>query len=402
MTENAISKMRILIVEDEIEILQPLYFILTHAGYSVHTARTGVIALQMLAVDKAEGMELPDILITDLHMPGISGLEMLAEMTRQNLYVPAVLAISGDGGREDIVALMRWGVADYLDKPFSLKTFLDRVKQLQMRIEEDKEKAKTKTRELESENRDLRLRMRQLQGRESLSRVTRGILHDVNNCLAIITGSAEMIKLALAAGNRPVDGYADSISNLTERAMNTLQQLHALNRLGEGLWTCFDLHSLVDGTLDLTRTALGGRFQTQSYYLPGQALVQGDAVTLQNALIHMLLMVRDTLGETGGTLKLTTDLKLTSEVEGVQNGWITLRLEDDGPGIDQEVLQQLLAGKVESAHGPKPFNLNHAWEALRSQGGDLQVQSTPGRGLAMWVDLPAAALPLTGSLTTIP
>lgn len=362
-------------VEDEAELLQPMTLALKQAGYVVRSVRDGRSALNILLADQSQGLSLPDLLITDLEMPGLTGLALLDELEKRQMHIPAVLAMSGDGDRDSLVALMRHGASDFLDKPFGVKVFLERVRQLVQRIENTRQQEAERVAGLAAENQALRQRMRQFEARESMARLTRGILHDVNNCLAIITGSAEMIKLSLAGGEKPVDGYADSITSLTQKAVDTLHQLHALNRLGEGVWTCFDLHTLITGTLELIRTVLGGRLRIHTDFLSQPAWVQGDAVTMQNAIISVLLAMRDGLGDAGGVLHLSTRLEETAGEEGRRDGWIVLRLSSSGSALN--------AARIQSPQ-----------EILRSQGGDLRFESQGEFGYAIFAEMPAAALPI--------
>src|SRR5262245_3614133 len=101
---------RILIVDDETEARSLLAKMLRTFGYSTETAADGFKALPKL--DEFA----PDVLVTDLRMPGMDGLELLHKSFEQDPE-RAVIVMTGFGGIESAVAAMRAGAADYLTKP---------------------------------------------------------------------------------------------------------------------------------------------------------------------------------------------------------------------------------------------------------------------------------------------
>lgn len=88
------KRVQLLLVDDDPQILQPLSAILTESGYSVRTARDGFSALAEIR------QELPDLLISDLNMPRMSGFELLSVVRRRFPAIPVIAmsgSYSGDG-----------------------------------------------------------------------------------------------------------------------------------------------------------------------------------------------------------------------------------------------------------------------------------------------------------------
>ena len=112
--------MRILVVDDDPEIIGLLKRGLSYEGYTVETAADGTEALA-----KARDHE-PDLVILDVMMPGIDGLEV-SKRLRQAGDVP-ILMLTAKGGVTDIVAGLGSGADDYLVKPFAFDELLARVK----------------------------------------------------------------------------------------------------------------------------------------------------------------------------------------------------------------------------------------------------------------------------------
>jgi len=102
----------ILIVDDDEAIRETLYDLLSDR-YDCQTAGLAEEALQYLAV------QTYDAVLTDIAMPGLTGLELLLRVQQEDSGTPVIL-ISGKGTEEDGDALIRMGAFAYVTKPFSL------------------------------------------------------------------------------------------------------------------------------------------------------------------------------------------------------------------------------------------------------------------------------------------
>ena len=104
----------ILIVEDEPKMLRLLDLNLKEEGYTVHTAPDAEAGLNTLRQEKI------DVVLTDLKLPGMNGLEFLQAVKRANAAIPVVM-ITAYGSVETAVEAMKAGASDYVLKPFSLE-----------------------------------------------------------------------------------------------------------------------------------------------------------------------------------------------------------------------------------------------------------------------------------------
>ena len=102
----------ILLVDDDDSLRRVLEFQLREAGYDVVTAADGSAALDLFT-----GREV-DCVVTDLRMPGLSGLELLRRTSAINSEVPVVV-ITAYGDIETAVEAMRTGAFDFITKPFN-------------------------------------------------------------------------------------------------------------------------------------------------------------------------------------------------------------------------------------------------------------------------------------------
>jgi DNA-binding response OmpR family regulator len=115
--------MNILIIDDEPYLLEKLGSVLTGEHYYVETAEDGRHGLEKIWNDSY------DLILLDIMLPGMSGLEILAEIREAGIQTP-VLMLTAKGDIDDRVAGLNLGADDYLAKPFSLAELLARVRAL--------------------------------------------------------------------------------------------------------------------------------------------------------------------------------------------------------------------------------------------------------------------------------
>src|SRR5262245_16076383 len=122
--------MKILVVDDDLELLGLIGFALRQAGYLVVTAANGQEALATF------GREQPDLVILDVNLPGLDGFEVCRRI-RAEAATP-IMMLTVRGSEEDQVRGLDGGADDYLTKPFSPRSLLARVRALLRRAEIDR------------------------------------------------------------------------------------------------------------------------------------------------------------------------------------------------------------------------------------------------------------------------
>jgi DNA-binding response OmpR family regulator len=117
---------KVLVVEDEPALLETLEYNLTRQGYQVACAADGLTALEVAR------REQPDVIILDIMLPGIDGLEV-CRILRREMSVP-ILMLTARADEVDKIVGLEIGADDYLTKPFSMRELLTRVKALLRRV----------------------------------------------------------------------------------------------------------------------------------------------------------------------------------------------------------------------------------------------------------------------------
>ena len=123
--------MKILVVDDDLELLRLIAFALRQAGYMVLEAQDGPQALQVFE------RERPDLVVLDVNLPRLNGFEVLKKIRTVSEGLP-VMMLTVRTGEEDQVRGLDLGADDYLGKPFSPRTQLARVRALLRRAGVDR------------------------------------------------------------------------------------------------------------------------------------------------------------------------------------------------------------------------------------------------------------------------
>jgi DNA-binding NtrC family response regulator len=137
------EKTKILVIDDDPKVVWLLSEGLS-SSFEFVSARDGVEGIQMVSTEK------PDLILLDIKMPGMGGLEVLAKLNKQENR-PEVIMISGHGDTKYVVESMRLGAAEFIDKPFNvdevaihLNGVLERVK-LKEEVSELKDELRVRT-----------------------------------------------------------------------------------------------------------------------------------------------------------------------------------------------------------------------------------------------------------------
>ena len=117
------SRMRVLVVEDEAAILELIVYHLSREGFAVGGCRDGLEAL------KRAGQDPPELILLDLMLPGLDGLEVCRRLKAEQATsrVPVIM-VTAKGEESDIVLGLGVGADDYVKKPFSPRELIARVK----------------------------------------------------------------------------------------------------------------------------------------------------------------------------------------------------------------------------------------------------------------------------------
>ncbi len=126
------NRLKIVIVEDEVNLRESLEYSFNKEGYDVTSFPNGKVALENIL------LKTPDLIISDIMMPLLDGLDLCKEVRKVEQNVPFIFLTSRDDEFDRILGL-EIGADDYLCKPFSLRELTTRVKVLFRRVNRNKQ-----------------------------------------------------------------------------------------------------------------------------------------------------------------------------------------------------------------------------------------------------------------------
>lgn len=115
---------RILVAEDNRLILETVAHSLSREGYEITKAFDGKECLDILKDNTV------DLIITDLYMPNVNGLEVISTLNNQRKNTTPIMVLSASGGEENVLKAFDFGADDFMIKPFSLIELNVRVRKL--------------------------------------------------------------------------------------------------------------------------------------------------------------------------------------------------------------------------------------------------------------------------------
>ncbi|HVP01016.1 MAG TPA: response regulator transcription factor [Solirubrobacteraceae bacterium] len=121
MTRRAEHRAQVLVVDDEETIAEVVARYLERAGYATRVAHDGERAIDLA------GRERPDLVVLDLMLPRIDGLEVMRRLRADRAQPPAVILLTARGEESDRISGLRLGADDYVVKPFSPGELVARV-----------------------------------------------------------------------------------------------------------------------------------------------------------------------------------------------------------------------------------------------------------------------------------
>ncbi len=346
-------------------------------------------ALERLESETAEF----DLVVADHRLPGMTGLELCKEILSRMLPLPVVL-LTGGGTEHLAVEAIRSGVHDYLikDDAQGYLELLPVVLSQVVRQFQEQLACRRIERQLEAE-------IRRTQKLEAVAILAGGVAHNFNNSLSIISGNIELLQMDRNRSPAAVAGYIDPIISSVRRMSRLVNQLMAFARRGKYRPEVLSLNSFLQSTLPVI-VPPGERgiliaTDLQEILPP----VEGDATQFQMVLAAVVAnAVEATEGE--GTIEISTrevvaDQEPSGDGDTATGRFVRLTVRDNGRGMSQDTLEKIFDPFFTTKFQGRGLGMAAAYGVVKSHGGWITVESEPGRGTAVHINLPAKEGPPT-------
>jgi PAS domain S-box-containing protein len=250
-----------------------------------------------------------------------------------------------------------------------------------------------------TERRRLEEELRQAQKMEAVGKLAGGVAHDFNNLLTAIIGFAAMAESEQAPGT-PLHEWMVEIRRSGEQAAALTRQLLAFGRRQMLHPVDLDLNRVVDDLQKMLRRLIGEDIELIVQLTPGPTWVRADRSQVEQVLVNLAVNARDAMPRGGRLTIRTANVQIQPEDSpGLAAGiYAAMVVEDTGEGIDPSILGRIF----EPFFTTKPFGrgtglgLSTVYGIVKQSRGEVQVQSTLGRGTLFSVLLPAVATPTVG------
>lgn len=229
--------------------------------------------------------------------------------------------------------------------------------------------------------------LRQAHKLQALGQLTGGIAHDFNNLLTVIQGSADMLRRPELPEAKRIR-FAEAIVQAGGRAAALTGQLLAFARRQPLQPEVIDVNALIRGMIDLLDRTLGERVAVRTDLARDACMVEADRAQLESALLNVAVNARDAMGSGGGELALSTRLHHEPDAGRM----IAIAVADSGAGMDEETLSRAIEPffTTKTAGKGTGLGLSQVYGFATQSGGDVRIESEPGRGTTVTLLLPCS------------
>jgi signal transduction histidine kinase len=402
----------ILIVDDEKDIADLLSTIVEKQGHKAIACMSGETALERL---KKGGV---DLLITDMKMPRMSGLELI-RLTRQADKDVEIILITGYGTMDMFLEVIREGVSDFILKPIDMDQLIHSVN----RVLEKRDM---------SEN--LIARTQQLLRAEKMATVgvlSTGIAHEINNPTTFIRTNLQLMseyikrmeprfenlgdpKNAESVKNIILTEFPDMIRDAlkgTERIQKIVSGIKHYAHMGSDSFDeDVDIREVIAQTINLVRTKLRKDIVITENYLNIKE-IKGHFSKLEQVFVNLLINAADAINdkmvkhkaagdrEYRGLIDVSATVIDGDDFEGERTpDYLILTFFDNGGGIPDTKINRVF----DPFFTTKPvgvgtgLGLYICHEIIKQHGGEITVQSDPDEGTAFIIRLPVVGASADG------
>ncbi|MEG1421042.1 MAG: ATP-binding protein [Citrobacter sp.] len=253
---------------------------------------------------------------------------------------------------------------------------------------------KEKTTQMEidrTERQELEEALLHSQKLKAVGQLTGGLAHDFNNLLAVIIGSLDLVN-----PDSPDAPRINRALKAAERGAMLTQRLLAFSRKQSLHPHAVELKTLLENLGELMRHSLPNtltlEIEAQSPAWPAWI----DVSQLENAIINLVMNARDAMDGQTGTIKIRSWNQRVTRSDGRKQDMVMLEVADQGCGMSQEIKAQVFEPffTTKQTGSGSGLGLSMVYGFVRQSGGRVEIESAPGQGTTVRLQLPRAIVPV--------
>ena len=366
---------KILIVDDEEDVRDVIAIALSDMGYEVYTAGNGEEALLSYKAVR------PPIVLTDIKMPGMDGIELLRKIKRENPDAEVIMA-TGHGAMDLAIMSLKYEAADFITKPINID-----VLEVALRKVHEKILMKRQLKEY-TENLERLVREKtELQSHlSSLGLMIGSISHGIKGLLTGLDSGMYLLDSGLTKSNqeRITEGW-EVVKLMVGRIRKMIEDILFYAKERDLNWERVDTLEFAREVAAVVEPKIKSQgIEFEKNFNPNIGNLKIDAGYVHSALINILENAMDAClkDESKKSHKIGFGVKL-------QKDYIHFEVSDTGIGMDEEVQQKIFT-PLFSSKGDKGTGLGLfiANKIVAQHGGKIDVKSTPGQGSLFSVKIP--------------
>lgn len=228
----------------------------------------------------------------------------------------------------------------------------------------------------------------QAQKMEALGTLAGGIAHDFNNLLTPILGYSDLA-LDTLPPHSPTHADILEIRNAAQRAKDLIGQILTFSRRSGQQKIPLSVQSIAKEVLKLLRSSIPVTIEISHSIDPNCRPVLADPIQLHQIIMNLCTNAYQAMKNQGGTLTLSLN-EVKDPLLTLSGEYLCLVVEDNGPGIPAEILPHIFDPFFTTKHsgGGSGLGLSVVHGIIHSLGGEIQVDSQPGKGARFQVYLP--------------
>lgn len=226
---------------------------------------------------------------------------------------------------------------------------------------------------------------------KAVGQLTGGLAHDFNNLLAVIIGSLDLVN-----PDSPDAPRINRALKAAERGALLTQRLLAFSRKQSLHPHAVELKTLLENLGELMRHSLPAtltlEIEAQTPAWPAWI----DVSQLENAIINLVMNARDAMEGQAGTIKIRSWNQRVTRSDGRRQDMVMLEVADQGSGMSQEIKAQVFEPffTTKQTGSGSGLGLSMVYGFVRQSGGRVEIESAPGQGTTVRLQLPRAIVPV--------
>ena len=361
----------ILVIDDELGPRESIRMVFKDT-HNVFLAEDGFKGIEIL---KKEDI---DVIILDLKMPKINGIETLKKIREIDKDVPVII-LTGYGDVDTAKKAIHYGTMEFLSKPFNVE---DIIKIVNKAIEGRRTKLRSEKlkEELKELNEQLKERISNMENLATVGQISAEIMHEINNLLTVIHGYTQLLSQQINPDNSS-KGYVSTINEEIKRCKEIAKNILELSKNKQTVEKV-NINHLIRKIVDflkISKIAKNIHFNLN----PGEdiPLIDANSNHIHQAILNILLNGIEAIGKNrSGIIEIKTEKDKNN---------IIIKIKDNGPGMPEEVVNKMLKPFYTSKEKGTGLGLYITHKLVKKYNGEIKINTQKGEGTEFTLIFPS-------------